>query len=81
MASGCSYEKKQICSHIAILKKDYRTVYDIRENSGFEWDETRQLATADKKTWDEYIVANPRAQTFRTKPFVLCDDLELIYTG
>lgn len=60
------------------LKKSYRTVRDLRNTSGFGWDDENQIVTADSAAWEEYIAAHPEAKPFRTKPFPLYDNLQAI---
>ena len=50
--------KPNIESRIRLLKRDWSIVYDMlngQNNSGFGWDEHRQLVLAEDAVWDSYL--------------------------
>ena len=49
------------------MTKDFKTFRDLKAQSGFGWDEQKQLVTADSDVWDAYIKKHPLAKKFRTK--------------
>ncbi|KIJ35866.1 hypothetical protein M422DRAFT_261822, partial [Sphaerobolus stellatus SS14] len=57
------------------LKGEYRIVCELCEQSGFGWDEAKQLVTAPHDTWEKYIASHPKAKPFRRKSFPLFDDI------
>jgi len=57
------------------LKSEYRLVRELREQSGFGWDEVKHLATAPHDVWERYLASHPKAKPFRKKSFPLYDDI------
>ncbi|KAH9988184.1 hypothetical protein BJV77DRAFT_910226, partial [Russula vinacea] len=57
------------------LKKEYEIVKDIRNQSGWGWDNTTNLPEVPQPVWDDYIVSHPGAKPYRKKPFPLFDDI------
>ncbi|KAH1056887.1 hypothetical protein J1N35_034952 [Gossypium stocksii] len=56
--------KPNLRSRIRTLKRDWLIVYDMlsgKNNSGFGWDEHRQLVVAKDAVWNSYINAKDRA--------------------
>ena len=50
--------KPNLESRIRTLKRDWSIVYDMlsgKNNSGFGWDEHRQLVVAEDAVWNSYI--------------------------
>ncbi len=50
--------KPNIESRIRLLKREWSIVYDMlngQNNSGFGWDEHRQLVVAEDAVWDSYL--------------------------
>ncbi|MFQ6656333.1 hypothetical protein Gotur_026488 [Gossypium turneri] len=50
--------KPNLESRIRTLKRDWSIVYDMlsgKNNSGFGWDEHRQLVVAEDTAWNSYI--------------------------
>ncbi|MBA0809412.1 hypothetical protein Gohar_025068, partial [Gossypium harknessii] len=50
--------KPNLESRIRTLKRDWAIVYNIlsgKDNSGFSWDEHRQLVIAEDVVWNSYI--------------------------
>lgn len=52
---GMNLEENQIKNRYNVMKKDYGVVKALLSNTGFGWDETRQMVVADDKVWDSYI--------------------------
>ena len=55
----------------------------LRNQSGFGWDNEKQVVTANQATWDELIKSHPR-QGFgklKDKPFVLYDLAHQVFSG
>ncbi|EGO02801.1 hypothetical protein SERLA73DRAFT_158569 [Serpula lacrymans var. lacrymans S7.3] len=57
------------------LKAMCLVVQQLRELSGFGWDDTRKKVTAEEDVWDNYIASHPEAKPWRTNPFPLYDDI------
>lgn len=49
------YEKDILKNRHKSLRNLYRAVRNLLDQSGFYWDETRQMVTAENNAWDEYI--------------------------
>ncbi|MFQ6621621.1 hypothetical protein Gotur_002969, partial [Gossypium turneri] len=50
--------RPNIESRIRVLKRDWSIVYDMlngKNNSGFRWDEHRQLVVAEDAVWNSYL--------------------------
>lgn len=73
------YEKDVLKNRHKTLRGLYKAVKNLLDQTGFSWDETRQMVTAENHVWDEYIKAHPDARSFRIKTIPYYNDLCLIY--
>ncbi|MFQ6642825.1 hypothetical protein Gotur_018258, partial [Gossypium turneri] len=74
--------KPNIESRIRLLKRDWSIVYDIlngQNNSGFGWDEHRQLVVAEDAIWNSYLNSHKEAGQFRHRSFPYYNQLTAIY--
>ncbi|PPE01605.1 hypothetical protein GOBAR_DD01392 [Gossypium barbadense] len=74
--------KPNIESRIRLLKREWSIVYDMlngQNNSGFGWDEHRQLVVAEDAVWDSYLKSHKEAAQFRHRAFPYYDQLTPIY--
>ncbi|PPS06707.1 hypothetical protein GOBAR_AA13937 [Gossypium barbadense] len=74
--------KPNLESRIRTLKRDWSIVYDMlsgKNNSGFGWDEHRQLVVAEDAVWNSYINSHKEATQFRHRNFPYYDQLTAIY--
>ncbi|KAK5839670.1 hypothetical protein PVK06_008496 [Gossypium arboreum] len=74
--------KPNLESRIRTLKRDWSIVYDMlsgKNNSGFGWDEHRQLVVAEDAVWNSYINSHKEATQFRHRNFAYYDQLTAIY--
>ncbi|XP_052479248.1 uncharacterized protein At2g29880-like [Gossypium raimondii] len=74
--------KPNIESRIRLLKREWSIVYDMlndQKNSGFGWDEHRQLVVAEDAVWDSYLKSHKEAAQFRHRTFPYYDQLTAIY--
>ncbi|KAK8329040.1 hypothetical protein V6Z11_A11G291500 [Gossypium hirsutum] len=74
--------KPNLESRIRTLKRDWSIVYDMlsgKNNSGFGWDEHRQLVVAEDAVWNSYISSHKEAAQFRHQSFPYYDQLTAIY--
>ncbi|PPD93408.1 hypothetical protein GOBAR_DD09654 [Gossypium barbadense] len=65
--------KPNIESRIRLLKREWSIVYDMlngQNNSGFGWDEHRQLVVAEDAVWDSYLKSR-RSRSIQTSYFPL----------
>jgi hypothetical protein len=56
-------------------------VKQIRNQSGFGWDDEKQIPTASDEVWDAYIEKHKEAAAFRKNSLPQFDLLDKIYTG
>ncbi|XP_052489415.1 uncharacterized protein At2g29880-like [Gossypium raimondii] len=74
--------KHNIESRIRLLKREWSIVYDMlngQNNSGFGWDEHRQLVVAEDAVWESYVKSHREAAQFRYRTFPYYDQLTTIY--
>ncbi|KAH1033665.1 hypothetical protein J1N35_045839 [Gossypium stocksii] len=74
--------KPNLESRIRTLKGDWSIVYDMlsgKNNSGFGWDEHRQIVVAEDAVWNSYISSHKEAAQFRHRSFPYYDQLTAIY--
>ncbi|PPD73056.1 hypothetical protein GOBAR_DD30037 [Gossypium barbadense] len=74
--------KPNIESRIRLLKREWSIVYDMlngQNNSGFGWDEHRQLVVTEDAVWDSYLKSHREAAQFRHCTFPYYDQLTTIY--
>ncbi|MFQ6646414.1 hypothetical protein Gotur_019341 [Gossypium turneri] len=74
--------KHNIESRIKVLKRDWSIMYDMlnrKNNSGFGWDEHRQLVVAEDAVWNSYLNRHKEAGQFRHRSFPYYDQLTVIY--
>ncbi|KAK5838652.1 hypothetical protein PVK06_007386 [Gossypium arboreum] len=75
--------KPNLESRIRTLKRDWSIVYDMlsgKNNSGFGWDENRQLVVAEDAVWNSYIkVRIISTAQFKHRSFPYYDQLTAIY--
>ncbi|ETV85130.1 hypothetical protein H257_02976 [Aphanomyces astaci] len=73
-----AYLVTQIKSLVQWLKKDYKDVKYLRDNSGFGWNSDQGLPTAPNDVWAPVLAAKPNCKKFRVTPFPLFDSLALL---
>ncbi|PPE00533.1 hypothetical protein GOBAR_DD02438 [Gossypium barbadense] len=74
--------KPNIESRIRCLKREWSVVYDMlngQNNSGFGWDEHRQLVVAEDAVWESYVKSHKEASQFRHRSFPYYNQLTTIY--
>ncbi|KAK5845128.1 hypothetical protein PVK06_001282 [Gossypium arboreum] len=67
---------------IRTLKRNWSIIYDMlsgKNNSGFGWDEHRQLVVAEDATWNSYINSHKEAAQFKHRSFLYYDQFTAIY--
>ena len=63
------------------MKKDYQIVKELRDLSGFGWDDEQEMVTASKEVWDTYVAQHKEAKKFRGKPWPFFDIMHEILDG
>ncbi|KAK2980871.1 hypothetical protein RJ640_003061 [Escallonia rubra] len=77
--NGSQYDKDALKSRYTTLWKQFYDIKNLLGQSGFSWDETRQMLVADDYVWNAYLKAYPDARSYKTKPMVHFNDLCLIF--
>jgi len=78
-----AYNKSQTSTKIAKLKKIYKIIGDLVDQSGFGWDEETFTVTAEDSVWDDYLAVpgHNEAKKWRNKSFKVFETLQYIYEG
>lgn len=76
---GSQYDKDVLKSRYTNLWKQFNDVKNLLGQSGFSWDESRQMVVADDYVWNDYIKAHPDARSYKIKAVLNFNDLCLIY--
>ncbi|KAK9139261.1 hypothetical protein Scep_008942 [Stephania cephalantha] len=76
---ACQYSKDHLKNRHKTLRRLYKAVKSLLEQSGFDWDETQQMVTADDRIWSNYIKAHPEKRSYRTKSIPYFSDLCKIF--
>lgn len=76
---GSQYDKDVLKSRYTNLWKQFSDVKNLLGQSGFSWDESRQMVVADDYVWNAYIKAHPDARSYKTKAVLNFSDLCLVY--
>ena len=61
------------------MTKDFKTFRDLKAQSGFGWDEQKQVIAAEPDVWDAYIKKHPLAKKFWTKLLQFFDLLQELF--
>ncbi|RZC86201.1 hypothetical protein C5167_007385 [Papaver somniferum] len=76
---GSSFTKDVLKNRMKTLKKNYVAVSTLRGQSGFGWDQSREIVIADDAVWDDYIKKHPDVKCWRTKTLAHFDELVIIF--
>ncbi|XP_050215415.1 uncharacterized protein LOC126666630 isoform X2 [Mercurialis annua] len=76
---GSQYDKDVLKSRYTNLWKQFNDVKNLLGQSGFTWDETREMVVADDYVWNAYLKVHPDARSYRTKAVLSFNDLCYIY--
>ncbi|KAG9408792.1 hypothetical protein AC1031_020636 [Aphanomyces cochlioides] len=60
-----TYFKTQVQGRLSFLKAEYTRVRQLRNNSGFGWDEAKQLPTVPDEVWMAFLAAHPKSSIYR----------------
>ncbi|XP_043721145.1 L10-interacting MYB domain-containing protein-like [Telopea speciosissima] len=74
------YEKNVLKNRHKTLRNLYRAIRNLLEQSGFSWDETREMVIAENHVWDDYIKEHPEARSYRMKTVSYYSDLSVMYS-
>ncbi|EEF46860.1 conserved hypothetical protein [Ricinus communis] len=76
---GSQYDKDVLKSRYTNLWKQFNDVKTLLGQSGFTWDETREMVVADDYVWNAYLKVHPDARSYRSKSVLNFNDLCFIY--
>ncbi|KAF9621832.1 hypothetical protein IFM89_028420 [Coptis chinensis] len=77
---GPSFTTKLLKNHYRALKKNYNCIKTILSESGFGWDNEREMVYDDHDhVWDNYIKAHPEFNMWRTKFMSGYEDLCIVF--
>ena len=76
-----SFSLKQLKEQERTLKKHYKTIKRLRDQSGFGWDPTRKMVDATEEVWVALLQTDKEAKRWYNKPFPYYDDLHNLYSG
>ncbi|XP_044472569.1 L10-interacting MYB domain-containing protein isoform X2 [Mangifera indica] len=61
------HDKDVLKNRYKHLRRLYNEIKNLLQHSGFSWDETRDMVTAEDHIWDAYIKEHPDARSYRVK--------------
>ncbi|KAF5199666.1 Myb/SANT-like DNA-binding domain protein [Thalictrum thalictroides] len=73
------YSRDHLKNRHKTLRRVYRAVKTLLEQTGFTWDETQHMVTADDRVWSNYTKAHPEARSYRTKSIPHFSDMCKIF--
>ncbi|KAF8579565.1 hypothetical protein K439DRAFT_1359301 [Ramaria rubella] len=78
-ACASSFQFSYYLAHPLLkLKGEYHLVKALHEQSGFGWDDMKQMVTTPPDVWDKYLEKHPKAKPFQRKAFPLYSPIEKI---
>ncbi|WCJ30413.1 L10-interacting MYB domain-containing protein [Euphorbia peplus] len=76
---GSQYDKDVLKSRYTNLWRQFNDVKNLLGQSGFTWDETREMVVADDYVWNDYLKIHPDARSYRTKSVLNFNNMCFIY--
>ncbi|XWS26143.1 hypothetical protein CRYUN_Cryun26dG0005600 [Craigia yunnanensis] len=76
---GSHYDKDVLKNRYKHLRRLYNDIKILLEQSGFSWDEARDMVTAEDSVWDAYIKSHPDARSYRVKTVPSYHKLRVIF--
>ncbi|XP_078165241.1 uncharacterized protein LOC144559948 [Carex rostrata] len=76
-----NFSVKQLKEQERTLKKQYKTVNRLRDQSGFGWDPTRKMVDAPEEVWAPIMQIDKEAKRWYNKHFPYYEDLHSLYSG
>ncbi|KAJ6434389.1 hypothetical protein OIU84_017989 [Salix udensis] len=76
---GSQYDDNILKNRFNHLRMQYNDIKFLLEQSGFSWDETRDMVTAEDCVWDSYTKVYPHVRSYRNKSAASYYKLCVIY--
>uniref|UniRef100_A0A2N9HVL4 Myb/SANT-like domain-containing protein n=1 Tax=Fagus sylvatica TaxID=28930 RepID=A0A2N9HVL4_FAGSY len=76
---GSHYDKDALRNRYKHLRRQYNDIKVLLDQSGFSWDETGEMVTAEDYVWDSYTKVYPDARSYRNKSVPSYHKLCVIY--
>eukprot|EP00268_Persea_americana_P003957 TRINITY_DN11224_c0_g4_i1.p1 TRINITY_DN11224_c0_g4~~TRINITY_DN11224_c0_g4_i1.p1 ORF type:complete len:294 (-),score=60.76 TRINITY_DN11224_c0_g4_i1:610-1491(-) len=76
---GDTFTKDKLKNRFKTLKRTYRIMKGLLDQSGFRWDNKRKMVTAERSIWNEYVAAHPEAEIYKNKSFPDWVSLAIIF--
>ncbi|MBA0807037.1 hypothetical protein Gohar_022867 [Gossypium harknessii] len=76
---GSHYDKDVLKNRFKHLRRLYNDIKILLEQSGFSWDETRDMVIAEDSVWNAYIKSHPDARSYRVKTVPSYHKLRVIF--
>ncbi|XP_012446060.1 uncharacterized protein LOC105769755 isoform X1 [Gossypium raimondii] len=76
---GSHYDKDVLKNRYKHLRRLYNDIKILLEQSGFSWDETRDMVIAEDSVWNAYIKSHPDARSYRVKTVPSYHKLRVIF--
>ncbi|KAI0520242.1 hypothetical protein KFK09_007713 [Dendrobium nobile] len=76
---GSNYIKSSVMIRFKSMKADFKTLYQLKNCSGWGWDDDLYIPVAPDELWDEIVQVNPKLSRFRRHPFHQYEIFEKIY--
>ncbi|XP_039007618.1 L10-interacting MYB domain-containing protein-like [Hibiscus syriacus] len=76
---GSHYDKDVLKNRHKHFRRLYNDIKILLEQSGFSWDEAKDMVTAEDSVWNAYIKSHPDAQSYRVKTVPSYPKLRVIF--
>ncbi|KAF5815703.1 putative transcription regulator Homeodomain-LIKE family [Helianthus annuus] len=74
-----NHDKDVLKNRYKHLKKQYNDINALLTETGFSWDDEREMVTAEDHVWDAYIEAHPDSRSYRVKTVPNYHKLCIVY--
>uniref|UniRef100_A0A2N9I3Z0 Myb/SANT-like domain-containing protein n=1 Tax=Fagus sylvatica TaxID=28930 RepID=A0A2N9I3Z0_FAGSY len=75
---GVDCSQKHVENRFRTLKGNWNTITELRQKSGFGWDDDLKMITCDRNVYDEAVAARPSHEKFLNKKIEMYDELALV---
>ncbi|KAF9613836.1 hypothetical protein IFM89_012368 [Coptis chinensis] len=75
---GKAVTKDNVQARLKTWTKNFNIMTELRDQSGFGWDDNRKMIVVRDDVWENYVKSHPDAKGFRYKPLTNYDELAII---